>query len=154
MFRLAFIAYLSLIAALGPALCCCSLRHVQAGAGQSTCCGHSAGHGHVHRHKHGEHAHSHTGIDPHSTSAPADSSSLPPNHDGQDCPCGRQREIALAVDVGAKILESHRFSSFEFFVALPIQPVLNPIQATTIPSVKPAMLAGREMLRAYQIMRC
>lgn len=161
MFRIAFVAYLSMMAALGPALCCCNLRHLLAGSDTSSCCGkmhaksgHGADHsGHVaHSHKHGDHSHHHHAQVPGSAS-PANPTSLPQNHDGEDCPCGGQDElIAVGTDAKASVLQNQ--GTLLFAVALPIQLQVSTVGATSIPQVRPFLLAGRELLRAYQIMRC
>lgn len=169
MIRFALTAYLSLMAALGPALCCCNLRHLLAGSDTSSCCGKmhakaSPGadrHGHSHHghsHAHGDHAHHHHAHHHHAhapgPASPVDSNPLPQNHDGKDCPCGGQDELIAvgANDAKAPVLQNH--GALLFAVALPIQPQASAVEATSIPQVRPSLLAGRELLRAYQIMRC
>lgn len=166
MIRIALTAYLSLMAALGPALCCCNLRYLLAGADTFSCCGkmhakavpgadhqgHAAHNHHGHSHQHGDHPHHHhaQGSSP---AAPANSTSLPQNHDGKDCPCGGQDEL-IAIGTDAKPLVLQNQATLLFAVALPIQLQVSVVEATSIPQVRPSLLAGRELLRAYQIMRC
>lgn len=164
MIRVAFVAYLSMMAAIGPALCCCNLRHLVAGSDASTCCGKiasksgsaddHAGHDHAgHNHKHGGHTHHHAKVAD-SATPPADTNSLPQRHDGEDCPCGRQDDLIAVGPEAANALDLQSHGSLLFAVALPIQVQIFAADEAEIPHVRPALLAGREMLRAYQIMRC
>lgn len=160
MIRFALTAYLSLMAALGPALCCCNLRYLLAGSDTTSCCGKmhaKAGSGadhnhHDHSHTHGDHPHHHH-AQARGPASPAESKSLPENHDGEDCPCGGQDEL-VAAGSDAKTLVLPNQGTLIFAVALPIQLQVSAAEATSIPQVRPSLLAGRELLRAYQIMRC
>lgn len=159
MIRFAFTAYLSLMAALGPALCCCNLRYLLAGSDTSSCCGKMHAKAGSDRHGHSHHGHSHTHGNHHHHAqtpgprSPADAKSLPQNHDGKDCQCGGQDKL-IAAGTDAKTLVLQNQGTLLFAVALPIQLQVSAAQATSIPQVRPSLLAGRELLRAYQIMRC
>lgn len=166
MIRIAFVAYLCLMAALGPALCCCNLRQWLPGSESSLCCGkiglktdHGVHH-HDGAHSHGKHSHKHDGHSHHhanstdSASVPANTDSLPQKHDGEECPCGRQDDLIAVGQDSTKVLDLQSHGTFLFAVALPVKLQLDVVDAASIPQVRPALLAGREMLRAYQIMRC
>lgn len=165
MFRVALIAYLSLTSVLGPLLCCCNAQQLlSATDGSKKCCGksaalHSESHAaehvaHAHSHGHVHHSHSHSPVDntPEPEQAP-----LNDDHDGQDCPCGKHHAslVAAAVTGGVQMNAGELQTQTWFvLVALLPGPEFNAENASILAQIRPANLYGREILRAYQIMRC
>ena len=162
MFRVALIAYLSLTTVFGPLLCCCNAQQLlSATDGLKKCCGKSAvldteahaAHAHHHGHAHHGHAHSPAEKTPESKQAPLNN-----EHDGQDCPCGKHH-ASLVATVAAeglqlKAVEWHAQTWFVLITLLPKLPRIDAESASLIAQIRPADLYGREILRAYQIMRC
>lgn len=166
LFRVALITYLSLTTVFGPLLCCCNAQQLlSATDGLKICCGKSAdlkseAHSgeraaHAHRHAHADHSHSHSpaGKTPEPTRAPLDN-----EHDGQDCPCGKHH-ASLVATVAAeglqlRAVEWHAQTWFVLVALLPNLPKVDAESASLIAQMRPAVLYGREILRAYQIMRC
>jgi hypothetical protein len=170
MFRVAVIAYLSLATVMGPSLCCCNARQLFAVAGTSTCCGQSTStatahshsgrhkhqHGHGHKHSHG---HEHVAADhPHSAAPGEQSPQKPCEHDDKNCPCGNRQAKLVAIPSGegshgqALELQSEFFNHLA--VDLPVLPEFDVKEASTTAHIRPADLFGRDMLRAYQTLRC
>lgn len=159
MFRAALIAYLSLATVFGPLLCCCSMQKLF-GASESTfCCKKSVAQqskSHCHA-KGGSHHHGQS----HEEKGSKAGTSSPVQHDHEDgeCPCGRRHANLLA--------SSNAPAVHQMTIELPVQswPLLadccTPSQVTITASIasmssklRPADLYGREILRAYQILRC
>ena len=161
MFRVATIAYLSITTVLGPSLCCCNAQQLYALAAGQHCCGKRAEretpvsepHDHCSHHGHSHHQHE--------TPVAKDDATndLPPGeqqHDKQNCPCGQHHAklIASVTDVGhwngVELVSQPWSGPAIVILALPeFDRYLADRTART-----PAHLYGREMLRAYQIMRC
>ena len=164
MLRVAVIAYLSLTTVVGPALCCCNARQLFSfvEASGNHCCGKPAkevaapSHSHSHKHHHGhEHVADHHPDSP----APVERSPQTPcEHDNQDCPCGNRQATLVATAAGERTNVQALELQSQFFnhpaVDLPVLPEFDLTEASTTAHIRPADLYGREMLRAYQTLRC
>lgn len=155
MTRWLLIAYLSITTVLGPALCCCNLALFLPVRAKVNCCGKAiAKVEQPHHHDdHAEHVHHH------SSHASEQSPATPHDHDPANCPCERHHAKLVAVP-GSQGLEVERSSELSFgsafgFVILPVADFrlfVGDCQLGT--EAMPPSLFGREMLRAYQTMRC
>lgn len=167
MFRILLTAYVSLVAACGPALCCCSFQHLATAAGSEGCCAKKAAHdGHAqhagHSH-HADHAHRHARHD-HLAAAkpasgdqakPADADSVPQVCDEHRCGCNRDK--TQFVSLPKKHLGEQRG---DWAAELNFVPVVSDYSLLRLPIAAQhlssgtfhASLYGREMLRAYQIL--
>jgi hypothetical protein len=164
MLRVAVIAYLSLATVLGPSLCCCNARQLFSlvETSGSHCCGKpstgvsASAHNHSHKHHHG---HEHVAENHFKSPAPVERSPQTPcEHDNQDCPCGNRQAslIATATSEGTSVQALELQSQFfnQLAVDLPVLPEFDVKAASATAHIRPADLYGREMLRAYQTMRC
>lgn len=164
MFRVALIACLSVTTALGPALCCCNAQQLFSMVARTSCCGKSptapdqdaalAEQG-AHAHCLGHHGHKHP---PGKDAANTNVDPVSHEHDGQNCPCGNRQagQVATSTENGPlKVLE---FKAQTWLVPAAILPAslseFDALKASSLDRDRPADLFGREMLRAYQIMRC
>ena len=165
MFRVALIAYLSTTTVLGPLLCCCNAQQLFTMVEVSKCCGksgrvhsnakdseHAA---HDHHHGHAHHHHEHSPVEHTSKTDPAPTHD---EHDGQNCPCGKHHAslVAVAVTDGVQ-LKAVELQSQTWLIVVALLPLLSDFDAdyaSMIAQNRPADLYGREILRAYQIMRC
>ena len=161
MLRVALIAYLGLTTVLGPLLCCCNAQQLFVLVAGTTCCGKLAQrdvpvpkpHDHCSHHGHSHH--------PHDSPVAKDNetSGLPSGeqrHDKHDCPCGEHHAklVAVVTDVahwnGGDLIgqpwSALAVSTFGL-------PEFGGYLADHTAGI-PAHLYGREILRAYQIMRC
>ena len=164
MLRVAVIAYLSLTTVVGPALCCCNARQLFSVVETSGnhCCrkparevavpSHSHSHNHHHGHEHVAHHHS-------KPPAPVEHSQpTPGEQDKPDCPCGNRQATLVSTAAGegtnvqALELQSQYFNHLA--VDLPVLPEFDLKEASATAHIRPADLYGREMLRAYQTLRC
>ncbi len=161
MLKIAVIAYLSLTTVLGPALCCCNAQQLFSILEGSTCCGKLASgeisesepYSHCSHHGHAHHRHEHP-----ATTGNDTTDDLPPaghQHDKQDCPCGEHHATLVAATDAANWNRTDLLSQtwFELALATPALPEFGGPKAVLVVAT-PAHLYGREMLRAYQIMRC
>lgn len=166
MFRIALIAYLSLTTVLGPLLCCCNAQQLlSATDSPKKCCGKSAAlKSEVHAGEHAALAHRHAHTHQSHSQSPAENTPeskqgpLTNEHDGRDCPCGKHH-TSLVATVAAKGLPLKTIESLTqtwqvLVILLPQQPRIDAESASLIAQIRPADLYGREMLRAYQIIRC
>ena len=166
MFRVALIAYLSTTTVLGPLLCCCNAQQLFSMMDGSKCCGNPTArhsdaeparnttHGHHHGHAHHHHEHSPVKATSKSDQAPAQN-----EHDGHNCPCGKHHAsmVAAVVTSGVQLKAVELQTQPPQFVLVDLLPVLTALDAeyaSMIAKLRPANLYGREILRAYQIMRC
>lgn len=162
MLKIAVIAYLSFTTVLGSALCCCNAQQLFSMVGSSTCCGKRASgelpgpqpHSHCSHHGHAHHRHENPVAEENQKT-----NDLPPaghQHDKQDCPCGEHYAnlVAALTDVAhwnRSDLLGQTWSALA--IATSALPEFDgPLVVLT--AARPAHLYGREMLRAYQIMRC
>jgi hypothetical protein len=169
MLRVAFIAYLCLTTIFGPSLCCCNAQQLVAMVEGVKCCGkrahkefsvperheHCSHHRHAHqRHETLEARHNETTSD-----LPPAGHELPPagdEHDKHNCPCGQHHAklVATLTNVvhgnGGDLQSQMRFV---LAIQMPALPEFDGPLAV-FSAARPAHLYGREMLRAYQIMRC
>lgn len=165
MLRVAVIAYLSLTTVVGPSLCCCNFRQLYSLvlASDDHCCGKPtrevAAPAHSHSHKHDHHGHEHL-ADHHAESpAPVEPAPQSPcEHDKQHCPCGGRQPTLVATTVGegtaVRALELQCQFLNQLTAVLLVLPEFDLKKASTTAHIRPAALFGREMLRAYQILRC
>lgn len=158
MLRAVLIAYLSLATVFGPLLCCCNMPRLFGAGGEANCCKKSVA-AHAHNHHDGHH-HSHHHDDSSDTAETNSPEKTPVNHEheGEDCPCGRRDAKFISslatqniVQATGELHETHYFPSI----------TCEPVCLSTFSGIvsnhakfKPAGLYGREMLRAYQILRC
>jgi len=165
MFRVALIAYLSLTTVFGPALCCCNARQFFGARDGSQCCGKPAAlhsdaptdHHAVHDHHCGQAHHQHEQASASSASEPKQSPAEN-EQDGQNCPCGNHHAslVAAAISGGVRLNvdELQTQTWFVLVAPLPVLPEYDAAQASRSAHLRPVGLYGREMLRAYSIMRC
>jgi hypothetical protein len=166
MFRFALTAYLSVAAIVAPLLCCCALEHAVASTPKTSCCGKSASTGgaarsvggHAHHH-HGHRHHGHAQGKPHAPkSVPA---GVPAKHNPDSCPCDKHLSKLVAVlEHKAEVVSTaHTGIWGQLFHALPVDAISDASDITSAVqhhflSGPPASLAGRDLLRAYHILRC
>lgn len=173
MWRFALIAYLCLATVMGPGLCCCSVVRIShAGATRRhSCCDHSraasaeiasSSHRHDASHRSSQVARVRTDNPAAATLASARSGSVPSRQqDRHSCPCNHQRSGTMATAV-AKVniaAELNGLSGHLLGYDLPPAFVANVCDLSTRSKVQlsngpPAELAGRGILRAYQILLC
>lgn len=137
MFRVVLTAYLCFAAFCGPLFCCCALGHAtttQAGE-QPSCCGKSS---------------AKTNDDPRS----------PRDHAPGSCPCRKHHSTMTGAVVAKTDVSSDALGPtfFTDFFAFPASILPEPHDVSSGTKAKfligpPASLAGRELLRAYQILR-
>lgn len=165
MFRVALIAYLSLTTVLGPVLCCCNAQQLFSLVEGSKCCGRRVAQdsdaqlahedGHDHHHGHAHHRHEHSPAPEVAKTAPTP---VPHEHDKENCPCGKSHVsmVAAAVTDGVQVkaVQIHNQTWFVLVSVMPVLPEFDAEYASIFAHLRPADLYGREMLRAYQIMRC
>lgn len=166
MIRFALIAYLSAFMAFGPALCCCNLRQLSSLCADANCCGKSSSGLDVEPHHHhcdGKHQHSHHSKQSENRPTPSknrDDSPNTPSHDSDDCPCKEQRSNLVSAP-GPQAADSHGP------LELSLERTLATACLATATNIgladcrlqagddeRPALLFGREMLRAFQTLRC
>ena len=164
MAHLALVAYLSLTTVLGPALCCCNAQQLFSVFNGSSCCGrpvarssdvHAAQHA-AHDHQHG-HAHHHHGTSPKKDPSQSKQRPMPHDHDGQNCPCGRHHASLVAAvtdSIQSKAVEMQNLTWSVLVTNSPVLPEFDAQEASINAQLRPADLYGREILRAYQILRC
>lgn len=159
MLRLALTAYLCLATVIGPSLCCCAVSgRSRVGATRPhSCCDHSL----VARATRNA---AHRGVVPTSAVHPgaaAPDRSFPGRGDQQSCPCNHQRWGSIGT-VTAKMtisVEPHETACSVQGSFLTPALVADVCDLWNRPkdrflSGPPAELAGREILRAYQILLC
>jgi hypothetical protein len=162
MFRAVLIAYMCAATVTGPLVCCCTLRAAAPAEGGGHCCsGHEkaastharSGHDHHHEHRHASHGHS-----PAVASTDEGSPSGKEDPGEHHCPCGRRHATTLTVAA----IEHGMVRGFDLPIPvwmpyeacdLLLTEICGPSSAINAYSVPPGLF-GRDMLRAYQIMRC
>lgn len=163
MFRFGLIAYLGLTTVFGPLVCCCSARELigllnsqrfwntrasrsvvegsrlskKIRSDKADCC-------HKHSPKHG------------TSNRPEN---VPPynEHDGSNCPCGQHQATLVTVainDTDVKAPEGSDQFWTSLIASLPSINCVNCLATSINVHNPPAGLYGRDLLRAYQIMRC
>lgn len=161
LFRILLTAYVSLVAACGPALCCCSFGHLAAPAEAHGCCARNAqanhGHDHAgHSHEHGGHKHHHqssAAANTNSGSEATSESNAPRFCDEHHCGCDREQRQLVSPskkdsdDIRRDLQHDLRIVviSTDQLFAIPRTESLSLVQS-------PIAVYGREMLRAYQIL--
>lgn len=160
MIRFALIAYLSLTTVFRPALCCCLAKQVLS---DSTCCHttvDSTSATEQHRHKPHKHCHGHAKFPKPSLAerhTPPERMPTPCDPDGEKCPCGKQF-VSMAFTAAAG-LQTSSFDVQDSTWAAPLV-ILSAVspsdtsQTSLLAQGRRSDRFGREMLRAYQIMRC
>jgi hypothetical protein len=165
-FRAALFTYLIVSAAIGPAICCCQLKQFLGVQKSSPCCAlnqiatkqdKANSHEHCSRCKHATQdddlrnalASDGLGSD---NSIPTPKSPCQPN-----CPCGRHEPGLIGTAPG--LVNSNligQFPSQEYGYASSIAiPAVNYLAFVGgFEHEKPVAISGREILRAYQILRC
>ena len=157
MFRVAFIAYLSLATVFGPLLCCCNMQRLLGSPTNRYCCQRQV---ECHKSQHCKSCERHRSNSQSEKDAQATENSshrhAPP---GGECPCGRRHATMLASGGSSQSLSHSTIDIPTLQWPLPIDTL--PVQASVVASItsmiakfRPADLYGREILRAYQIMRC
>lgn len=169
MLRVAFIAYLCLTTVLGPSLCCCNAQQLVAMVEGVKCCGKRAHkefsvperHEHCSHHGHARHRHETPGAKDNETTneMPPAGRELPPagdEHDKQNCPCGQHHTKLVAALANVVLWHGGDLNSMALSVLTVATPALPEFHGNlaVLTAARPAHLYGREMLRAYQIMRC
>jgi hypothetical protein len=160
MFRFALIAYLSFTTVLRPALCCCTVEQFLPG---SECCsgtGSSQADAEHASHKTHKNCHGHakpqkqTIAEKHTQS---DGQSTPCDQDGKNCPCGK-RFASMAIKASASFQTTHDEAQVQawpaHFLILAETPSIDTQHVSLLAQSRQSDRYGREMLRAYQIMRC
>ena len=164
MFRVALIAYLSLTTILGPSLCCCNSQQLFSLVAGLKCCGKPVAprsdaelvqvERHAHHHGFAHHRHEHS---PAPASAKTDPAPVRQEHDEENCPCGKHYASMVAVVTDGVPIKAVEMRNPTGFVPDSLLPVLSESDLENVSLIGPrrhADLYGREMLRAYQIMRC
>ena len=171
MFRVALTAYLSFTAALGPLLCCCSLGQLVPITHSSNCCrkAESLAAKTISHHHHGHSHHSHDHHDNNGVantgSTSASKPELPVDHSNNPlprdpCPCQHQSQMAALTSFQNSGLQISMdgLSSIEYLAisySLRLSHALSfKLEISFLSNGPPASLFGREMLRAYHILRC
>ncbi len=170
MFRYLLISQLILTTVLGPALCCCTARRLFGIDKESACCeaetapsqnkAASKNH-HTHRHVHSQHLHVHSS-DRHAgalrkVSTSPNATPIRRGHDKKECPCKAHRSRLLAVvakNLQFTTVDDISFIAMELSPSGPLQLEFDARRATLDALCRPANLFGREILRAYQCIRC
>ena len=160
MLRFALIAYLSLATVLRPALCCCTAEQFLPG---STCCnvtGSPQADAPAASHKSHKNCHGHaqtpaqSSTDKHTQS---DRKPAPCDQDGKNCPCGK-RFASMAISAVSGFQSITSGVSDQSWTAqvliLDELPSIDTLQVSFLAHEWHSDRYGREMLRAYQIMRC
>lgn len=162
MLRFALVAYLNFTVVLGPSLCCCSAHFLFPWAEGTGCCGDShAGlaskehHSHSHHHDHGPSQHDHSAVaheGEHSQQAPYD-------HGPNDCPCDQHQQTLLASQpcdgATVKSIDSQSHVIWNLVVDVAHLNISGPDfrSALDVGLVRPGVLSGREILRAYGVLQ-
>jgi hypothetical protein len=173
MFRLVVITYLTISAALGPAFCCCHINKIFPWLGSTSCCGKANAsltepnqHSHRHSHYSGGSADHHPdkdighpdkdiGFDTANNQLQPDS-----NHESHKpceskCPCGKEDPGLIVSYSDASSLVAISVGMAWPFVDYSSLAQTELSGKAAISGIKtPAALSGREILRAYQTMRC
>lgn len=179
MLRFALTAYLCLATVVGPGFCCCTLKQISSGGAmrRHSCCNRSVAvsaesgtQNSSQRRDAAEQRHTSDRISQVSTGGPA--SPLPSSRPiaanapqspqrGHSCPCNQQHLNAVAANVvkANGSAEPITTASNFLYCALPPEFVADATDLSTrskdqFSNGPPAQLAGREILRAYQILQC
>lgn len=164
MIRVVLIAYLSLATVLGPALCCCNAQQLFSMGNGSTCCTravlrHSDAENtqnasHHHHHANAQHHHEHSTA---KDTSKSDQRTAPRKHGGSSCPCGKHYASLVAALTDGPPSNAGEVQNQKWSVlvaALPAMPAVAVLETFVLAHRGPAKLYGREILRAYQILRC
>lgn len=147
MFRAVLLAYLSIATAISSSFCCCSMRQLFARSATASCC--KAG---VLRETSCPNCEEEESDD--ETNAQA---KLPCGGD-RHCACGiRQAKQLAPTTVVSEASASWEWLDLQFpdFVEYKLDPVsLDGVTSRFRDKQRPAVLYGRDILRAYQILRC
>ena len=171
MFRFLLTTYLCLGAAFAPLLCCCALQHHSTTPSTGLCCHNSAADSaRKHDHHRGEHQahHRHDGDNGHGSAAQVATDKEQPGDEGtskqpdpDSCPCGKQLLKLATVSTPKAQFSSGDITTtwLHLLFVLPVSAVSDATDVASAASHRfrdgpPVSLAGRDMLRAYQIMRC
>jgi len=160
MFRFALIAYLSLTTVFRPALCCCTAEQFLPG---STCCNVTGSPQTVAppaSHKSHKNCHGHAQTLAQSSTekhTQSDQKPTPCDQDGKNCPCGK-RFASMAIATAGGFQSSTIGVQDQTWTAqvliLGDLPSIDTLQVSYLAHGWHSDRYGREMLRAYQIMRC
>ena len=159
--RAAFIAYLTLATVLGPNLCCCNMQQLLSLThGSSACCGKNSSSAAAADHQHhlAGHTHNHGSSHADSRTPAHESQQAPCDHGSRDCPCGQHHAKLVATPPSEGVQVRNSDSPDHIFCAVAIGVLFSAEfdgrDASAIAHANPASLYGREMLRAYQTLRC
>lgn len=157
MFRFVLTAYLSLIAAFGPALCCCSLDHLAGMGAGDRCCVAKKPDDHHHEHVGDGHTHHHHAHAPTPAVAQRENvaAGTPQVSSDRHCECNRDvaqvpglpRDGVSHGELKAQLVQSWVLPHVWVNPAL-----ILPTTTANCCEQAPAPLYGREILRAYQIL--
>ena len=157
MFRVLLTIYISVVAAFGPALCCCSVEHLLGkGVGDRCCVVNSTPDDHHHGHSHhGDASHHHHGSKASVEKAANNLPEEPGVSNVHRCKC---ETVSRELSISPKSGETNSDLKFQL-VDLSATPassghfVLSFSPDTRCQSDQaPTLLTGREILRAYQIL--
>jgi hypothetical protein len=157
MFRVAFIAYLSLATVFGPLLCCCNMQRLLGSPTNRSCCQPQV---ECRKAQHCKSCERHRSNSQGENDAQAtENSSHRHDQPGGECPCGRRHATMLASGENSQSLSYSTINlpTFQWPLSIDSLPVHASVEASItsmIAKFRPADLYGREILRAYQILRC
>lgn len=160
MIRFALIVYLSLTTVLRPALCCCMAKELLSG---STCCSTKVALEPVaasHAHKPHKNCRGHAKPSRESASqksAKTEQKQNPCEQDRSTCPCGKSfASMAISASDGFQhgSVEVQSKTWTEQSLSHTVLPASDVQQTSLLAQGRHSDRYGREMLRAYQIMRC
>jgi hypothetical protein len=157
MFRIAFIAYFSFATVFGPLLCCCNMQRLLGSPINRSCCQRQF---ECHKSQHCKACErNRSKSQSEEASQATKNSSHRHDHPGGKCPCGRRQATMLASSGSSQSLSNSTIDIPTLQWPIPIASL--PEQAAVVASItsmfakfRPADLYGREILRAYQILRC
>jgi hypothetical protein len=166
MLRAALFTYLIVSAGIGPAICCCQLKQFLGVQKSSPCCGlnlaankpgKASSHEHCSRCKHTTQDDSLRSALASDGLSSVNSKPTPESPCKPNCPCGRHEPglILTAPElINSSLIGQYPSQEFgsSYSIAISIVTHLSFVGGFAIE--KPAAISGREILRAYQILRC
>ena len=170
MLRAAFVSYLLLLTALGPSLCCCTLKqwasHALGIKDSFACCAKQVAIAHLHDTLH--HQHHHHGAKQRDAGSPHHHGSNKqetehrrcPDHD--NCPCKQHGDTPLNDTSLAASMEQHLFPSDSMWFATSDSSELAQVSSSAVYGLNFSGTKGhsfpykncRDILRAIQSLRC
>lgn len=159
MFRFALTAYLILTTVLRPSLCCCLTEQLLPG---TACCHDAVASQPAAPTDHKPHKNCRGHAKPQKQSSRetlnhSEKQRSPCENDGSTCPCGKRfASMAVAASAGFQhcSIEGQNQAWTEHFLTLSVLPVSDAQNTSLLAHSRHSDRYGREMLRAYEIMRC